>query len=46
MIDAICKDCGELFAAIVILGITDCPKCGSQNTAAAVSKDAEQLTGE
>jgi len=31
MIELICKDCGEVFMSPVILGITDCPECGSKN---------------
>ena len=32
MIEAICKDCGAIFTAPVILGITACPQCGSEDT--------------
>jgi Zn finger protein HypA/HybF involved in hydrogenase expression len=36
MIQALCSDCGEQFIAPVILGITCCPKCGSERTHVAV----------
>ena len=35
MTEAICKTCGKLFTALVILGITHCPHCGSQDTCVA-----------
>ena len=42
MIEAICKDCGHVFMAIVILGLTACTKCGSENTACAVKKGGKR----
>jgi Zn finger protein HypA/HybF involved in hydrogenase expression len=38
VIESICGDCGEVFMAVVILGLTDCPKCGSTNTYVAITK--------
>jgi len=38
MIDAICKSCGHVFVAIVVLGLTACSKCGSKETAVALAE--------
>jgi predicted nucleic acid-binding Zn-ribbon protein len=38
VIELICGDCGEIFMAVAILGLTDCPKCGSKNTYVAITK--------
>lgn len=32
MIQAICGDCKHVFMTPAIMGITDCPKCGSKKT--------------
>jgi len=32
MIKAVCKDCGHVFWAAVIMGENRCPKCSSENT--------------
>ena len=42
MLEAICGDCGTVFMACVILGITSCPDCGSNNTACAVGKQEKK----
>lgn len=39
MIPAICKECGHVWLAPVILGLMDCPRCKSKNTAVAVKQE-------
>jgi len=43
MIEAICKEREHVFMAAVILGLTACPECGSENTSVAVKKDSDGL---
>jgi len=42
MIQAICADCNHVFMACVVLGLTACPKCGSQKTHVAIPAKGER----
>jgi len=42
MIKAVCKDCGHVFWAAVIMGENRCPKCGSENIYIAISVGKEE----
>ena len=38
MIKAICGKCGHVFMACVVMGLTQCPECGSKDTYVAIEK--------
>lgn len=39
MIELICSKCRNVWWAVVILGLTDCPKCGCKETHVAHKKE-------
>ncbi len=42
MIKAICGKCGHVFWAIVIMGLTGCPKCSSDPTFVAILEQGDE----